>query len=488
MTTITSFVRFALSASASILLFSFTAWGQGGRELPIEKPRERTTNEAPKVKAPVRQAPNTSTVVVLLNPIVPGQVTVKSTAGKLIKQGEADIEGQVSFSLARGLSYQVEATSPGYSSGSAQVKPAKDVETVRISLNAESRVIRLQNFPTGGEVLIDNKVIQPNTVGGLTTVAGVTPSKHKVMVRHPDYNDYKIDVDLSRMSIGELLTIPITLERVARLTIQSVAGAEIMIDGAVFGRVPASGTVTIAYAVSQQAAEHLISAEKPGYITKSLRERLAPGPHTLNLDLEPFANPEGASDGFDNLNQWGAPATWKPISTASNRTLQISGTQLGLLKGKMYKDFQSVFTLWMPDGKGATWGVKADQAGKNYYLFHLSGPKAIAPFLPNRFYSFVVKDGGEPVEVNPPTPLVVDLTPTSSFLIHIVATGYTIEHSITSNETGEKVTLGRYTDSTTSRDKFLYGLFGFRSFPGEAFIIDDFTIDPSSGAVTTKPR
>jgi hypothetical protein len=483
----TAFVRSALASSLTLLV-SVSAFAQGGRELPIEKPRERTTNEAPKVKPPVRQAANVSTVLVLLNPIVPGQVVIKSAAGKIIKQGEADQEGQVSFQLPRGQSYQVEATSPGYSSASAAVKPAKALEPVRISLNAESRVIRLQNFPQGGEVLIDNKVVQPSTVGGITTVVGVSPTKHKVLVRHAEYNDYKIDIDLSRMSIGETLTIPITLDRVAKLTIQSVAGAEILIDGAVYGRVPASGTVNVAFAVSPQATEHVISAERPGYVSRSLRERLTPGPRTLNLELEPFANPEGASDGFDNLNQWSAPATWKPASTATNRTLQISGTQIGLLKGKIYKDFQAVFTLWMPDGKGATWGVKADQSGKNYYLFHLSGPKATGGFLPNRFYTFVVKDGGEPVEVNPPTPLVVDLTPTSSFLIHIVAQGYTIEHSITSNETGEKVTLGRYTDSSESRDKFLYGFFGFRSYPGEVFIIDDFTIDPSKEAVTTKPK
>ena len=487
MTRMTAFVRFALAASW-IMLLSFSAIGQGGRELPIEKPRERTTNEAPKVKPPVRQAANVSTVLVLLNPIVPGQVTIKSATGKVIKQGEADQDGQVSFQLPRGQSYQVEATSPGYSSASAAVRPAKALEPVRISLNAESRYIRLQNFPQGGEVLIDNKAVQPSTVGGVTTVVGVTASKHKILIRHSEYNDYQIDIDLSGMSIGETATIPITLDRVAKLTIQSQPGAEVMIDGAVLARVPASGSVTFPFAVSSQATEHVISAEKPGYISKSLRERLAPGPRTLNLELEPFPNPEGASDGFDNLNQWSAPAAWKPIATATNRTLQISGTQLGLLKNKLYKDFQAVFTLWMPDGKGATWAVKADPSGKNYYLFHLAGPKAVAPFLPNRFYTFVVKGGGEPVEVNPPTPLVVDLTPTSSFLIHILADRYTIEHSITSNETGEKVTLGRYTDSSDSKDKFLYGLFGFRSYSGEAFIVDDFTIDPSKETVTTKPR
>ena len=486
MTRMTALLRFALTAITAGLL-SFAAMGQGGRELPIEKPKVRTSNEAPKLKPPVRQAPNTSTVFVLLNPIVPGQVTVKTSAGKVLKQGEADSKGEASFSLARGQSYQIEASSPGYSNGVASVKPATASSVVRINLDAQSRVLRFLNLPAGAVVLIDNKEVRSDTIGGMTTVTDLTATKHKVTVRHPDYNEYKTDVDLSRVGIGESITIPLNLERVAKLTIQSVAGAEILIDGALQGRVPSTGSITIEYPITQ-AAEHVISAEKPGYISKSIRERLTPGARTISIDLEVFANPEGSTDGFDNLNQWSAPPSWKPITNGANRTIQISGTQLGLLKNKQYRDFQAVFTLWMPDGKGATWAVKADPTGKNYYLFHLAGPKATGAFLPNRFYTFVVRDGGEPAEVNQPTPLVVDLNSTSSFLIHIVVTANTIEHSITSNETGEKVTLGQYTDSTPSKDKHLIGLFGFRSFPGEVFIIDDFTIDPGKETVNTRPR
>lgn len=467
-------------------LVAAVALAQGGRELPIEKPRERTSNDAPKVRPPVRQAANVSTIVVLLNPIVTGQVVVKSTTGRVLKQGEADQEGQATFSLPRGQSYQVDVSSPGYSSGSATVKAASSLSFVRINLNAESRVIRLQNVPQGAEVLIDGKSAPVSVIAGLTTVAGVTPRKHKLTVRHPEYNDYTIDVDLTRVGIGELMTVPVQFTRVAKLTIQSVADAEIMIDGAFKGRVPAAGSMIIEVPITQ-VAEHTISAEKPGYIAKSLKEKLSAGPRTLVLDLEPFANPEGASDGYDNLNQWNAPSTWKVEKGANNRTLQVSGTTLGLLKDKVYKDFQAVFTVWIPDGKGATWAIKADPTGKNYYLFHLAGPRSTT-HIPNRFYTYVVKDGKAPVEVNTPTPLVVDLNSTSSFLIHVVARGYTIEHSITSNETGEKVTLGLYTDSSPTKDKFLYGLFGFRAYGTEMFVVDDFTIDPSRETVPTRPR
>jgi hypothetical protein len=207
------------------------------------------------------------------------------------------------------------------------------------------------------------------------------------------------------------------------------------------------------------------------------------------LDLEPFANPEGSTDGFDSLNQWSAPPTWKVLPSANNRTLQVSGTKVGVLKDKVYKDFQAVFTLWIPAAKERR-GDESRRGGDKLYLFHLSGPKAAAPFIPKPFLYLCGTGRKEPVEVNQPTPLVVDLNSTSSFLIHIVAHGYEIEHSITSNETGEKVTLGHYTDSSATKDKFLYGLFGFRSFLGETFVVDDFTIDPSKETVPvpTRPR
>jgi hypothetical protein len=99
-----------------------------------------------------------------------------------------------------------------------------------------------------------------------------------------------------------------------------------------------------------------------------------------------------------------------------------------------------------------------------------------------------VKDGKEPVEVNAPTALVVDLKPNISFLIHVVARGYSIEHSITSNETGEKMALGLYTDSSPTKDRFSWGRFGFRAVGTEVFVVDDFTIDPLKDTVTTRPR
>ena len=72
-----------------------------------------------------------------------------------------------------------------------------------------------------------------------------------------------------------------------------------------------------------------------------------------------------------------------------------------------------------------------------------------------------------------------DFTPNTSYTINISVRGYRIEHSITSNDTGEKVLLGQFTDTSATKDKLLFGQFGFRAYGTEVFLIDDFTIDPA---------
>jgi hypothetical protein len=170
--------------------------------------------------------------------------------------------------MTRGQAYQIEASSPGYSSGIATVKPATASSIVRINLDARSRVLRFLNLPTGASILVDNKEVPSNTIAGITTVADLTPSKHKVTVQHPEFNEFKTEVDLSRVGIGESITFSLELEKTARLTIQSVPGADVMIDGVIKGRVPSGGSIAILFPVTQ-VAEHVISAERPGYISRA---------------------------------------------------------------------------------------------------------------------------------------------------------------------------------------------------------------------------
>jgi hypothetical protein len=456
------------------------------KELPIEKPKERTTTETVRVRTqPRQQTPTTGVLVVLLNPIVPGKVVVRNEAGKVLKQGDADREGQAEFLLERNKQYKVEATSPGYSSGVVTSNRLTGQTIVRVPLNAKSRVLRLASLPQGAVVLIDTKQVTTTLAGGVATVEGVTPARHSLLVRHPEYNDYIVDIDFSGVGIGEAALLYVTPERASKLTINSNPGATILIDGSFRGRVPASGKLEVSLALVQ-ASDHSITSELTGYVSKTVRERLAPGPRVIDLPLERIAEAVGVSDGFDELSLWSHPPTWKVITEGDKRRVQVAGTAIGLLKGKDFRDFDAVFTFWMLEDKGVTWALKADSTGKNYYLFHLSGPKSTNP-LPKRFFTFVVRDGAV-VSSNTPTPFSFTFTPGTSYTINISVRGYRIEHSITSNETGEKSLLGQFTDTSATKDSFLFGQFGFRAYSTEVFLIDDLTIEPAKETDTTRPR
>jgi hypothetical protein len=98
----------------------------------------------------------------------------------------------------------------------------------------------------------------------------------------------------------------------------------------------------------------------------------------FEVPLEPVITDAGTSDGFDDLIQWNAPSNWKLEAvgpSVANKRLHIAGQELGLIRDKVFKDFEGIFTVWMPDGKGATWAMRADQTGKSYLLFHLAGPQ-----------------------------------------------------------------------------------------------------------------
>jgi hypothetical protein len=225
-----------------------------------------------------------------------------------------------------------------------------------------------------------------------------------------------------------------------------------------------------------------------GYQSRTLRRLLKPGEELFEVPLEPVITDAGTSDGFDDLIQWNAPSNWKLEAvgpSVANKRLHIAGQELGLIRDKVFKDFEGIFTVWMPDGKGATWAMRADQTGKSYLLFHLAGPQSPLS-VPKRFYTFLVRDS-KIEQVDVPTPLAFSFDPKASYTIEIVARGSIIEHWITSNETGERVTLGSYTMAAAMRNDLLYGTFGFRALNDETFIVDDLSIKSIKESASARP-
>lgn len=467
---------FTTRISSSIVLLgcllSFSALASAQRRPTIIEPKART--ESIPVKAIKAAPPTKGTLIVLFSLEVPGKITIETLAGKLVEEGATDETGQAQFFLKRGQSYRVKGSAPGFIGDQKQTKAVRGTETILLNLTAKSATVNLVDLPSGAQVLIDNQPQPAVDKSGALTITDLPPGKHKLSIKHPEYRDFQ--GELPELKAGTTMIYPVALDKVAKLTILGLSGARVLIDGAFQGTIQADGKVLIDYQIDQ-ISERTIAVELIGYQTWSKRELLTPGPRTVTVSLDPVITPAGVTDFFDTLSLWLAPPTWKVLAEGNNRRLQVKGEQLGTLADKTYRDFRGNFTVWLEDGKGATWAVRADKEGRNYYLFHLAGPKSTS-HTPKRFYTYLVKDGGPPVEVSTPVPVLVDLTQPGSYTISITVESHTIKHSIVGNHKVEESDLGIWTDTTTTKDRFLYGSFGFRSLSGEIFQVDDLNLEP----------
>jgi hypothetical protein len=444
------------------------------REYTVIKPRARAATETVTIVRKASQ-PTKGVLQVVLDPVIPGKVVIADTSGRVLDEVEAGEDGQATFELRRGQSYQVRASSPGFVGAEGKSPILRAATTVRLQLKAQFAKLELPGLPIGAQILIDGN-LRATADKSLVVLDNLEPGEHKLLVRHPQYNDYQANLDFLEAGSGiRFPPINTILVKVAKLTIEGPPEARILIEGAVQGKINPDGRVQIDYEL-EQASERTISVELLGYQTWTKRETLTPGPRTITVRLDPIVTSTGVSDFFDNLSLWNAPSSWKIVSDPRNKRLEVKGDRLGLLSDKTYQDFDANFQLWMEDGKGATWVMRADKEGRNYYLFHLAGPKS-TEYTPKKFYTFLVKDGGAPVEVSTPVPVLINMDKPGPFTVTIKARKSTIQQSISDQDANDSA-LGIWTDTTTTKDKFLYGSFGFRALTGEVFIVDDLNLEP----------
>jgi hypothetical protein len=446
------------------------------RRYSVDRPRERAATDPVKIRTTSRGVPTNGVLAVLLEPILPGQIIVRTRAGREVGRAEADAEnGQAEFTLPRGVSYTIEASHPGYTATSTSAPRLGAQAVARIRMFAESSTVKLRDLPEGSVVQVDG-VVQPiRWEGGGGILTGLRPGTYALQVRHPEFNDFEDTFVISEA--GEEINYPrLPLTRMAKLSVVGPAGAILSIDGAILGKIPPEGRVQIDYEV-RSIEERTITVELVGYHPWTLRDKLLPGPRALEVELAPIVTSAGTTDFFDRLVQWQTPATWRVVVDERNSRLEVRGGDLGLLKERIYRDFEANFTLWFPDGKGAAWAVRVNPSGEDYYLFSLTGPNA-REAGPLRFTTYLVRRGAPPLEVGTPVPLLVDLSAAGSYTIGLTVRNSTIQHTITSNETGETNDLGIWTDTSLTRDEYLYGTFGFRALRDEIFLVDDFHLIP----------
>jgi hypothetical protein len=461
-------------------LFPVTAVAQ--RPYTVVRPAERSPGERPLITRRATQ-PSKIILAVLLEPIITGKVVVTDARGKVVAEGEADSEqGRVDFELRRGQAYTIKASSPGYVDAERKTKVLKTSQPFRVPLNAQFARLDLPGLPPNASVLIDKQLVATADQSGSVTLANITPGTHTLLIRHREYNDYQ--VSLPSLEAGTAISFPhlsTVLTKVAKLNFQTSPNATILIDGAVQGRVNANGQVNIDYDLPQ-AGEHTLRVELLGYEPWEQQVALTPGPRKIEAKLTPLVTSAGASDIFDNLNLWAAPAEWSLFKEGANSKLQVSSKSLGLLKNTLYRNFEALFTVWLVDGKGASWAVRADKEGKRYYLFHLAGANAANGLTPRRFYTYLVEDGNI-TEVVTPTTVLSPLKAQENYTVRLTVENYVIRHYITSNninspDLGKPDDLGVFTDTSTSKERSLYGSFGFLASQGEVFQVDDFNLEP----------
>lgn len=451
------------------------------RDYTVVKPRERTSTETVTLNRRATQSTK-GILAVVLQPVLAAKVVVTDAKGNIIEQTNTDnVTGQAEFELRRGATVTIKVISPGYLAAETKARVLKSNNIVRLALTAQFARIELPGAPAGAEIFIDNNKVRATAdQSGRIVIDDLAPGNHTLRVRHPEYNDYQTLLD--KLEAGTSISFPslmgTLLTKVAKLTIQALPNATVLIDGEFQGRINADGQVQIDYELAQ-ASEHTIAVELLGYQPWTRKELLTPGPRKLEIKLEPLVTSAGATDGFANLAQWSYPTTWKIVSQKGKELdtskLQVSGSGIGVLKEKTYRDFTVTFTVWLSDEKGAAWVVRTAPTGRNYYLFYLSGPKA-GELTPRRLYTYRVKDG-QMSEVETPTPMTFDFKEKDSYYVTVSVRGNQIKHTLQAISTAEE-SGASYTDTFTDKDQFLYGSFGFTSFKGEVFLVDDLLLDP----------
>lgn len=210
----------------------------------------------------------------------------------------------------------------------------------------------------------------------------------------------------------------------------------------------------------------------------ALKRQPAPSPQPTepppNTTVE--VTPVELDDEFLNLNKWTPPPTGWTIdhNDGQGRLVIEQQPQVGYATDIVYGDFEMSFNLKLLNQSGAAWALRIDKTGRNYYLFYLSGP---AGQYPNRFLTYIVRDGAIDPKSERSTEVIAALRQGEQYQIDIKAEKNKITQIITPAETGVETKLYEFVDANNT---FPRGSIGFRTVRDERFSIDDLFARPLS--------
>jgi hypothetical protein len=203
--------------------------------------------------------------------------------------------------------------------------------------------------------------------------------------------------------------------------------------------------------------------------------KLKTEPHALAPHDAGEITPVEMDDDFINLNKWPAAHPGWTIEGDKNKEQLVveKHPQLGCATGIVYGDFEMSFDLKLLNNGGATWALRADRSGNNYYLFHLSGSGTQHP---NRFFSYIVRDGKIDPKSERSNVLIDELKEGQQYYIEIKAEKTKITHILKPAATGIEMKLHEFVDP---KNEFPRGGVCFRTFGDEKFSIDNFLSYPA---------
>ncbi|MBI4850901.1 MAG: hypothetical protein HY819_03645 [Acidobacteria bacterium] len=346
-------------------------------------------------------------------------------------------------------------------------------KTEKVNLISKYGDIKLGGIPEGAQVFIDGeeKTSIAKREGEELTLSRISRGVRKLKITHPDYITREEDLEIKA---GELIADANGLVlATADLNLTSTPGAEIYVDAESKGKVLPSGKIVVN---GIKPGEREIKVVKDGYEEKKIVQKLIIGSQDLAVKLVPIPNTGEFFEPFNNgLTQWNAPTDWKVDEKAK---LHVQGvSKLGYPKKGIFRDLDGQFTVKMLNGKGLAWALRVTGEGKNYYLFHLSGPKGKTP---NMMRTYICQDGNldlskfaQSIKVN-----TVTLSPDYFYSIRISVRGNKIETFIKPNqgpEAGTEIPLDVFIDESNT---FTYGNIAFTTVDGEETMIDDVGIKP----------
>jgi TIR domain len=193
----------------------------------------------------------------------------------------------------------------------------------------------------------------------------------------------------------------------------------------------------------------------------------APPPKTRELTTVEL------DDDFLDLSKWEhAPGFSIDPNDGQGRLVVEGQPQVGTATGIIYENFELHFNLKLLNEGGAAWALRVDESKGNYYLFYLSGPKGK---YPNRFLSYIVRDGVIDEKTRRSNELIGALEAGAQYYVDVEANQNKITHKITPASNGVEMRMHEFVDQHNSYPR---GGLGFRTVGAEKFSIDDLLARP----------